>query len=72
MHEGRRGNPALIGRSLFGPAANLRGDEGARRLLARADVREVDLGDPAVAIDIDNPAMLRSATSPGNARSVDP
>ena len=30
---GRRGNPVLIGRKLFGRARRLEGDEGARRLL---------------------------------------
>ncbi len=61
-HEGRRGNPALLARSLFASAATLQGDEGARRLLARARVHDVDLGDAAVALDIDDPAMLASAS----------
>lgn len=42
--EGRRGNPVLLGRTLFAAVAGLRGDEGARRLLARAaDVRTVEV-----------------------------
>ncbi len=62
VHEGRRGNPALLASSLFAAAAALQGDEGARRLLAGARVREVDLGDATVALDIDDPAMLQSAS----------
>ena len=34
LHDGRRGNPVLLGRGLFGEVARLSGDEGARRLLA--------------------------------------
>src|SRR3546814_12263462 len=45
MIAGRRGNPALLGRPLFAAVRQaLRGDEGARRLLARASsVREVSV-----------------------------
>ena len=35
-HEGRRGNPVLLGRGLFDAALRLEGDEGARRLDRRA------------------------------------
>ena len=58
VYAGRRGNPALLARSLFATTATLQGDEGARQLLARARVRELDLGDAAVALDIDDPVML--------------
>ena len=61
VHAGRRGNPALLGRALFTPARGLTGDEGARRLLARADVVEVE-ADAAAALDVDEPAaVLRQA-----------
>ena len=62
VHEGRRGNPALLASSLFAAAAALHGDEGARRLLARARVCDVDLGDATVVQDIDEPAMLEAAS----------
>lgn len=55
---GRRGNPALLGRALFGSARALGGDEGARRLLARARVVEVPVDDEAVLLDVDEPAAL--------------
>lgn len=65
VHKGKRGNPVLLARALFGEIANLSGDEGARRLLQRADaacVVELDLADDAVALDIDTPDDLtRSA-----------
>lgn len=52
--RGRRGNPALLGRSLFAAVREqLRGDEGARRLLARSrKLREVPIPG-ASARDID-------------------
>lgn len=56
--DGRRGNPALLSRALFQAAATLTGDEGARRLLARGRVAEVEVGDPAVLLDVDEPAGL--------------
>ncbi len=60
VHEGRRGNPTLLGRALFAPAAALTGDEGARRLLARARIAEVTVDDEAVLLDVDEPeALLR-------------
>ncbi|HET8883273.1 MAG TPA: nucleotidyltransferase family protein [Solimonas sp.] len=47
---GRRGNPALLGRPLFAAAQReLRGDEGARRLIAgAARVRDVPVGRAAL------------------------
>lgn len=59
VHDGQRGNPALLGRVLFTSAANLGGDEGARRLLSRARVLELPVYDDAVTIDIDDPEALR-------------
>ncbi|WP_245501058.1 nucleotidyltransferase family protein [Lichenibacterium minor] len=59
----RRGNPALLGRALFARAGALTGDEGARRLLARARVVEVDVDDDAVLLDVDEPAALRLTPS---------
>ncbi len=66
VHGGRRGNPALLGRGLFAPALALAGDEGARRLLARARVVEVEVDDAGVLLDVDEPAALRAV--PGRGR----
>ena len=60
VHRGRRGNPVLLARALFGAVHGLDGDEGARRLLADARVCEIEIADPAVVIDIDEPAALRA------------
>ena len=58
VHDGRRGNPVLLGRALFGAAMDLHGDEGARRLLTGAHILQVDVADEAVLIDVDDPATL--------------
>ncbi len=58
VHGGRRGNPALLARSLFPAAMALAGDEGARRLLHGARVREVEVRDTAVLLDVDEPSAL--------------
>ena len=63
VHGGRPGNPVLLGRSLFAAASRLEGDAGARRLLSRANVREIAAQDDAVAVDIDDPAMLRHVSA---------
>ncbi len=59
VHRGRRGNPVLLARALFAPAMALTGDEGARRLLARARVVEVPIDHDGVLLDVDEPAALR-------------
>lgn len=66
VHDGRRGNPALLGRALFPAVARLRGDEGARRLLAGARTLELAVGDPGILFDVDAPGMLRAATAWGD------
>ena len=58
VYGGRRGNPALLARALFPAAMALGGDEGARRLLSRARVVEVDVADDGVLIDVDEPSAL--------------
>ena len=62
VHGGQRGNPVLMGRSLFAEAMALTGDEGARKLLRNSSLTivEVEAGEGAV-VDIDTPEALRSA-----------
>jgi molybdenum cofactor cytidylyltransferase len=69
---GERGNPVLIGRQLFEALGSLAGDQGARRLLAEASlpVLEIACDDPAIAADIDTPAML--ATLEQQAHGAEP
>jgi len=66
VFAGQRGNPVLLGRSLFLKLARLGGDEGARRLLKGAEVViDVPFDDAAVTLDIDTPAELAAARKLG-------
>jgi len=59
-YDGTRGNPVLLDRSLWRDARKLRGDVGARALMDRHPVTEVDCtgtGDPS---DVDTLADLAS------------
>ena len=59
-YGGVRGNPVLLGRSLWAEARRLDGDEGARVLMRTHDVVEVvcdGTGDPG---DVDTPEDLRA------------
>lgn len=57
LYRGRRGTPVLLGRWFWPAAMQLRGDVGARRILAEhADrVRTVEVGDLADPTDLDTP-----------------
>lgn len=61
--DGRRANPVIITRSLFGEVAALSGDAGARKLLDQAgnDVIEVVIDDAGVLLDVDTPDALARA-----------
>ena len=54
QHRGRRGHPVGFGAELFSELMMLKGDEGARRLLARYPTAAVELDDPGVLFDINN------------------
>ncbi len=77
VFEGRRGNPVLLGASLFPQLLALRGDEGARRVLQGLGDRLVliEAPDDGVLFDVDERGdMLKSAHSresgdPGSFRS---
>ena len=66
VRRGVRGNPVLLGRSLFAAVARLEGDEGARRLLARPGLRIEEVTDDTDAIldDVDHPADLARLHGP--------
>jgi molybdenum cofactor cytidylyltransferase len=53
QYRGRRGSPVGFGAELFSELVMLKGDEGARRLLARYPTAAVELDDPGVLFDID-------------------
>jgi molybdenum cofactor cytidylyltransferase len=60
VRDGRRANPALIGRGLFAAVRTLEGDKGARDLIAaRKGILELPVGDSAIEIDIDTREDLR-------------
>lgn len=59
-YGGRPGHPVLIKRELFDAVRGLRGDGGARDLLAAAGVREVECGHLARPDDVDTPGDLEA------------
>jgi molybdenum cofactor cytidylyltransferase len=54
----RRGNPVGFGRAHLAALLDLRGDEGARRLLRAHPVTEVAVADPGILRDVDLPDDL--------------
>ena len=59
-YDGRPGHPVLIKRQLYGAVAGLRGDAGARELLASVGVRELEARHLCRPDDVDTPADLRA------------
>ncbi|RWE47386.1 molybdopterin-binding/glycosyltransferase family 2 protein [Mesorhizobium sp.] len=61
-HEGKRGNPVLLPRSLFAAVAHLEGDTGARHLVEAEglDVIDVEIGEGA-SVDVDTRDALEDA-----------
>jgi molybdenum cofactor cytidylyltransferase/nicotine blue oxidoreductase len=59
-YDGTPGHPVAISRALFGAVYALRGDVGARDLLANALVRDVEVGRLADPIDVDTQAELEA------------
>ncbi len=63
LHDGQRGNPVLLARSLFDRIATLSGDQGARRILGDASLHIVEIPAGAGAtLDIDTPEALKQAS----------
>ncbi|TIT36283.1 MAG: nucleotidyltransferase family protein, partial [Mesorhizobium sp.] len=61
-HEGKRGNPVLLPRSLFAAVGHLEGDTGARHLVEAEglDVIDVEIGEGA-SVDVDTREALEGA-----------
>jgi molybdenum cofactor cytidylyltransferase len=59
VNRGRRGNPVAFGAACLPQLLALGGDEGARGILTRHPVTEVDVDDPGIFQDIDRPADLQ-------------
>jgi molybdenum cofactor cytidylyltransferase len=58
QYRGRRGHPVAFGAELYSDLMHLRGDEGARRLVARYPACAVEVDDPGVLQDVDTEADL--------------
>jgi len=58
LYDGRRGHPVVFGGQYLAELAELDGDVGARALLARHGVLEIDCDDAGVLRDIDVPQDL--------------
>ncbi len=63
VHRGVRGNPVLLDRSLFPEIEEIRGDVGAKAVVARHEdgLVQVDVNDPGILKDIDTPAEYSAA-----------
>jgi molybdenum cofactor cytidylyltransferase len=62
LFSGRRGNPVLFDRSLFGELLAVTGDQGGRPEIERhlGEVEWVEVGDEKAALDVDSEEDLRS------------
>jgi len=58
QYKGRRGHPVGFSPELYSELIALRGDEGARRLVARYPAVGVEVDDPGVLVDLDTLADL--------------
>jgi molybdenum cofactor cytidylyltransferase len=67
VHDGRRGNPVILGRRWFNDLAGLSGDSGARQLLKDygRNVTDVPVAEDTIFVDIDTPGELALARSMG-------
>lgn len=66
-YAGVAGHPVLIERPLFAQLLELRGDRGARDVLARVDCRSVACDGLGCAADVDTPAALERLARQGSA-----
>ena len=65
QHRGRRGHPVGFGAELYSELILLRGDDGARRVMARYPAHGVELDDPGVLLDIDTASDLEALRRAG-------
>jgi len=60
LYDGKPGHPVVLGRPVLDAADELRGDQGARELLSRFNVRKWEAGHLADAVDVDTPEELQA------------
>lgn len=58
QYRGRRGHPVGFAAEYYSELAQLSGDQGARRLIARFAAHAIEIDDPGVLVDVDTPADL--------------
>ena len=61
QYRGRRGHPVAFAAELYSELIQLRGDEGARRVMARYPAHGQEVDDPGVLMDVDTAADLQAA-----------
>lgn len=66
QHRGRRGHPVGFSAELFSELVQLRGDEGARRIVARYPSFGLELDDPGVLVDVDTEDDLATVRAAGH------
>jgi molybdenum cofactor cytidylyltransferase len=60
QHRGRRGHPVGFAAELYSELILLRGEEDARRIMARYPAQGVELEDPGVLLDVDTESDLQA------------
>ena len=65
QHRGRQGHPVGFAAERYSELILLRGDDGARRVMARYPAQGVELDDPGVLLDVDTPADLEALRQGG-------
>ena len=73
-HRGKRGNPVLFASRFFPEMCDVEGDVGARHLIGAYSelVREVEMEDDGVLLDIDSPGALEAYRRGGGGSSAVP
>lgn len=61
IYNGQPGHPVIVGREYWGKVKELRGDDGAKAVLADANVTQISVDDPGVIRDIDRQKDIPSA-----------
>ena len=67
--QGQRGHPVAFGLACRDALLALRGDQGARSVLAQHRAHELALDDPGCILDVDTPALLARAQACADAQA---
>ena len=72
QHRGRRGHPVGFAAELYSELILLRGDDGARRIMARYPAHGQEVDDPGVLLDVDTASDLEALRQAGTASKTAP